>query len=329
MNKISPAFNTMYSKLSIEDIDQMLFMLAEENEGKTLFYLKDDQLLSNQHENMEVIGAKMGAAVRIMKEMFLLIRDTERIPVNDIKNDILPVIEEAAELPHIYFLLSHVQSKDEYTYRHNINVGIISVLIGKWLGLGKKDLADLNLAATLHDIGKTQVSQHILTKPGKLNYSEYKDMKRHTIYGYELLKQKPDLPLSIPLTALQHHEWENGEGYPLKLKGNNLHLFSKITAIADAFHAMSSERIYHHALPFYKVISQMKNDAFGKFDPRILLVFLNKMLETLVGKTVLLTDGQFAKVVMINRYDPLNSLVMTKRGIVNLCDEKELHIEKV
>jgi HD-GYP domain-containing protein (c-di-GMP phosphodiesterase class II) len=328
MKNISPNHKDSKSALTIEEIDSIIKRLAEEGNGKSLSYLDDAELLSIQ-DTMRDVSKKIDAATKIIKEIFNYVRETEKVPLSEVQNDILPVIQEAVGIPHIYFLFKQMQSKDEYTYRHNISVGIISAFIGKWLNLPKDELNDLTLAATLHDIGKTKISEEILHKPGRLTYTEYEEMKRHTIYGYELLKQVPDLPISIPLTALQHHERENGEGYPLSLKGDNLHLFSKITAVADVFHAMSSDRVYHEAIPFYKVISQMNDDVFGRFDPKVMLVFLNQMMETLVGKTVLLTDKKYGKIVMINRYDPVNSLVKTDAGIINLSLEKEIHIEKV
>ena len=169
--------------------------------------------------------------------------------------------------------------KNEYTYRHNICVGVIATYIGKWLGLSEEELSKLTLAATLHDIGKTMISGSILNKPGKLTELEYEEMKHHTIYGYRLIKKIPGLHPSIALTALQHHEREDGQGYPLGINGYHIHSFSKIVAIADIFHAMSSHRVYHEAIPFYEVIAQMKENVFGKLNPEILLVFLNKMME--------------------------------------------------
>ena len=260
------------------------------------------------------------------------IRKDRSIPLetmDTIKADIVPVIQKAARNPDIYYLFEEMQSKDEYTYKHNIGVGIIATYLGEKLGLGKESLSELTLAATLHDIGKTRIPKEIVEKPGKLTESEYLEMKRHTIYGYELLKNIPGIPQSIPLAALQHHEREDGQGYPLGLKGKRISYLSKIVAIADVFHAMSSERAYHQAMPFYLVIEQMNSDVFGKFHPGILLVFINQLMATLVGKEVLLTNHQMGTVLMIHPYDPLKALLKTETGIVDLREEKGLKIQRV
>ncbi|MDQ7863122.1 HD domain-containing protein [Peribacillus frigoritolerans] len=111
-----------------------------------------------------------------------------------IKAKVAPVIAEAAMNPDIYSLFDELHADNEYTYRHNIGVGIIATYLGMKLGLSKENLSALTLAAMLHDVGKTRVSNSILEKPGKLNEAEYEDMKRHAIYGYELLKNIPGIP---------------------------------------------------------------------------------------------------------------------------------------
>ncbi|MFE4350446.1 HD-GYP domain-containing protein [Peribacillus butanolivorans] len=87
-----------------------------------------------------------------------------------------------------------MQEKNEYTYKHNIGVGIIATYLGTKLGLSKESLSDLTMAAILHDVGKTRIPERLLEKTGKLTATEYDEIKRHTIYGYELLKSIPGIP---------------------------------------------------------------------------------------------------------------------------------------
>lgn len=275
------------------------------------------------------ISQKINEVSQQFEEVFEEIQKNENIPIAVIKEDIIPTIVEAAKIPHIFHLFKELQMKNEYTYRHNICVGVIATYIGKWIGLSEEDLSKLTLAATLHDIGKTMISGSILNKPGKLTELEYEEMKRHTIYGYRLIKKTPGLHPSIALTALQHHEREDGQGYPLGITGDYIHPFSKIVAIADIFHAMSSNRVYHEAIPFYEVIAQMKENIFGKLDPEILLVFLNKMMGSLVGKDVKLSTQQRGIIIMIHPYDPLYALVKTDEGIIDLKENKEVKIVQV
>ncbi|WHX60115.1 HD-GYP domain-containing protein [Peribacillus frigoritolerans] len=127
----------------------------------------------------------------------------------------------------------------------------------------------------------------------------------------------------IALTALQHHEREDGQGYPLRMGGKDIHLHAKIVAIADVFHAMSSNRVYHQAMPFYKVNEQMNRDMFSKFNPEILMELVSRLMSTLVGKEVMLTNGRFGTIIMIDPYNPLKALLKTGTEIIDLRMEKE------
>ncbi|MGE7759534.1 HD-GYP domain-containing protein [Peribacillus sp. NPDC097895] len=313
------------SPLTIPEID---FILKKMNKGK-----ESEPALTEYHVQPKVkIHKRINEASVQIKKILSDIRNEGNIQqksVEVIKSKIAPVIAETAKNPDIYYLFEEMQTKNEYTYNHNIGVGIIATYLGMKLGLSKESLSELTLAATLHDVGKTRIPESILEKPGKLTATEYEEMKRHTIYGYELLKNIPDIPPSIALSALQHHEREDGQGYPLRLKGNDIHHHSKIVAIADVFHAMSSNRVYHQAMPFYRVIEQMNRDMFGKFNPEILLAFVNQLMSTLVGKEVMLTNERLGTIIMINPYDPLKVLMKTSTGIIDLRMEKEMQIERI
>lgn len=317
--------NNEPSFLSIQEIDKLLdsFRKTERNR-----FLDQTQIVHHQI-NLKEVREKINQATKTVKQIFNFVGDGGNLPISEIMEDIIPSIKQAAEIPHIYHLFYELQSKDEYTYRHTISVGIIATIIGKWMGMPKDSINELTIAATLHDIGKSRIPKEILNKPGKLSQEEYNEMKNHTIIGYELLRDIPELPMTIPLVALQHHEREDGAGYPLGLSGDQIHRFSKIVSIADVFHAMSSSRVYHHAKPLYEVIKDMQNHAFGKFDPNIMLIFLYKMMDNLAGKNVQLSNGSIGKIVMIHPFDPLRSLVKVEEELIDLRYNNDLQIERV
>ncbi len=275
------------------------------------------------------ISKQIDEASRQMEEIFDIVARTGVVPVEEVKNDIMPAIRQAAEIPHIYHLFYELKAKDEYTYRHTVCVGIISTLIGKWLNLDKTELNDLSLGATLHDIGKARVPGDILNKPGRLTQEEYIEMKRHTVYGYRMLKDIPELNDSVALIALQHHEREDGGGYPFSLPSDKINKLAKIVAIADVYHAMSSSRVYHQAEPFHIVISQMQNDVFGKFDPNIMLIFLYRVMDNLVGRRVLLSNGEEGTILMVDPFEPLRALIRTDDTLIDLRLNRGLRISRV
>lgn len=316
---------TNVSPLTISEIDQLLDNLrikqAEENVDNG-YYHTETMKVMKIHQDIE-------KASKQIESIFIDIQHNGKIHLQEIEESIVPLIKQATEIPHLYHLFYELKSKDEYTYMHSISVGIIATQIGEWIGLSDQELNELALAAVLHDIGKSKIPSHILNKPGKLTEAEFKKMKLHTIYGYDILKEVPNIGNSILQVVLQHHEREDGGGYPFSLKGNEIHLYAKIVAIADVFHAMSSVRVYHDAAPFYEVMKSLYTDAFGKLDPQILLVFINKMMESLVGRQVLLSNEQLGKLVFINRYDPFRSLVQIDKEIIDLRKHPDLQIKKI
>ncbi|MGG1514116.1 HD-GYP domain-containing protein [Paenibacillus oryzisoli] len=268
-------------------------------------------------------------AAQYAKDIFERIQTQKKIPLLEIKNELIPIVSQAAENPDLFQLFQAVKAKDEYTHQHNIGVGVLSTLIGKWMNLEDTEVALLSLAATMHDVGKIKISQEILMKPGKLTTEEYEEIKKHTILGYNMLRETVGINYRVALVALQHHERADGKGYPLQLKDSQLDKMSRIVAVADVFHAMSSKRPYHEMMPFYEVVSRLRKGFFGELDPHIVSVFLNNMIKNLIGRQVLLTDGRWGEVVYINPSDDTKPLVKIENIFLDLSRERNIHIKEV
>jgi HD-GYP domain-containing protein (c-di-GMP phosphodiesterase class II) len=268
-------------------------------------------------------------AANYSKDLFVKIKVTKKLPLLEITKELLPLVEQASSHPNVFQLFESVKAKDEYTHQHNIGVGVLSTLIGKWLKLSEPDMAILSMAATLHDVGKVLIPNEILMKPGKLTTEEFDEMKRHTTYGYEILKGTEGLNPRIPLVALQHHERADGTGYPLRAHEHEIDPFSRIVAVADVFHAMSSKRPYHDPLPFHEVVDRMRKGSFGELDPKVVSVFLKMMIGHLVGSKVKLTDGRWGEVVFINPHDDTHPLVKIEDTFLDLSQDRQIHILEV
>jgi putative nucleotidyltransferase with HDIG domain len=268
-------------------------------------------------------------AVNTSKELFDSIWTTRKIPLIQIRNEILPVIQQASSNPNIFELFEAVKATDEYTYQHNIGVAIISTLIGRWLHLSESDITTLSLAATLHDVGKVRVPIEILNKPGKLSDDEFTLIKKHTIFGYEMLKDTIGVNQRIPLVALQHHERNDGNGYPFGLRLEKVDFFSKIVAVADIFHAMSSKRPYHNPIPFHEIVGQMRKGIFGELDPSIVTVFLDNIVKRMIGEHVVLTDGRLGEVVSLNPHNVETPLIKVNDEFIDLSKRNDLHIQEI
>lgn len=254
---------------------------------------------------------------------------SKRLPMIELRNEVLPFIQQVSERADFYGIMSALQTKDDYTYRHNVAVGILSTLLGKWLKLKPEELGMLTVAATLHDIGKVMVPVELLTKDGPLDEEEMALMKKHTTYGYELIRDTVGTNHLQALVALQHHERMDGSGYPFGVQGHRITDFSKIVAVADIFHAMTSDRFYRSASPLYEVLRQLDDYAFGKLDPYICTVFIHKLMMSMIGNEAELTDGRTGKIIMVLPHDPLRPLVNIDEEFIDLSRERSLGIVKV
>jgi putative nucleotidyltransferase with HDIG domain len=268
-------------------------------------------------------------AVMQVGQIFEEIRETQKIPLAELRNGILPIVHEACNGPDLFGLFAALQSKDDYTYRHNIAVGAIASLIGTWMGLDRQELLQLTTAALLHDVGKMFIPLDILNKPTRLTAEEYAQMKNHTVLGYEVLKETVGISHRQALVALQHHERMDGSGYPFGLGQDRIEKFSRIVAVADVFHAMTSTRVYRTPSPFYKVLFQMEKDAFGALDPVITRLFIGKIMNDLIGRSVMLTDGSEGKILMVQPGDPTHPLIQVGSGFVDLSKDFSVHIQQI
>ncbi|MDD2652891.1 MAG: response regulator [Sulfurimonas sp.] len=173
--------------------------------------------------------------------------------------------------------------RDLETGMHIKRVSHYSALLGRLFGVSSEDEQLLLYASPLHDIGKIGIPDAVLLKHGKLEASEFKMMQEHTKIGALMLSKSENYPVieAGRIIALQHHEKYNGTGYPSALKGNEIHLFAKIVAIADVFDALSSKRVYKDAFGLDKTLSIMQSERGTHFDPALLDLFIENIPEFL------------------------------------------------
>ena len=181
---------------------------------------------------------------------------------------------EKAYLESIETLRYTVEAKDSYTRGHSDRVSEYSVLIGKHLGLPEEDLKILRIGGLFHDIGKIGVPDALLLKEGKLTDDEYSEIKNHPSIGKQILSNATIFKDMIPI-VYYHHEKYDGTGYPERLKGREIPYFARITAVADTFDAMTSNRSYRKALPLDVVRAEIERCSGSQFDPDIAKVFLD------------------------------------------------------
>ena len=185
------------------------------------------------------------------------------------KNDEL----EKAYLDTIGILRQTVEAKDTYIRGHSDRVSELAVLIGTKMGLDEKTIHILKIGGLFHDIGKIGIPDSILLKESKLSDAEYSQIKNHPTIGAHILGNATVFQDIIPIVKY-HHERYDGRGYPSQLAGTDIPLIARITAVADAFDAMTSKRTYRDSLPIEKVKEEIERCSGTQFDPEIAKLFL-------------------------------------------------------
>jgi len=173
---------------------------------------------------------------------------------------------EAASLNTIYALAAAVDARDHYTYGHSRSVSKHAVAIGKALGLPRKRMRQLRVAALLHDIGKIGLSDSIIKKAGLLDEQEWEMMRKHSELGATIISHTPELADCAP--AIQHHhEWYDGSGYPHGLKEEAIPVEARIIGVADAYDTMTTPRSYRQMVSPQEAIEELRRCANTQFDP--------------------------------------------------------------
>ncbi|WP_248926432.1 HD-GYP domain-containing protein [Paenibacillus hamazuiensis] len=163
--------------------------------------------------------------------------------------------------------------KDPFTVNHCYNVSFYSALLGKKAGLSESELETLRLGSLLHDIGKLAVPDPVLLKPGRLTEEEFQIIRQHPVWGYELLKDFQQVEPLLPIVRW-HHERFDGRGYPDGLQGDEIPLLARIVSLADAFDAMTSNRVYRNSLSVDEVKNQLILNTGKQFDRELTALFL-------------------------------------------------------
>lgn len=188
-------------------------------------------------------------------------------------------------------------SVDMYTYKHSVDVAVLSMLIGKELGYNMKDIKLLGFGGLLHDIGKSQIPVEILNKKEKLTDEEWSLMQSHSELGYELIKDVLSLNGQVKQMVRYHHERNDGSGYPFALCEDNMTEFIKIIVVADIFNAIASNRAYREALTPEKIIEYIHQETVYRLDHRVVNALLKVVHIYPEGVVLQLSDGRKGIVV--------------------------------
>jgi response regulator RpfG family c-di-GMP phosphodiesterase len=175
-----------------------------------------------------------------------------------------------------------IEARSEETGQHVKKVAEYSRLLALKYSLSAEEAELIRLASPMHDIGKVAVLDEILNKPGKYTVAEFEEMKKHTLFGYQIFKNSSkEIFKAASIIALQHHEKYDGSGYPEGLKGEEIHIYGRITSLADVFDALSRERPYKKAWELNEILDYIKSESGKAFEPKLVKVFFDNLPEIL------------------------------------------------
>jgi len=286
---------------------------SEELLGKSHNIVRSKSTKSDVYEDMwNTIQAKKmwrGVIKNRAKDGSEYIVDSVIIPLLDAGNNIIEYVgirHDITELEHykedleaqlkiaveeivdtqkevVYTMGAIGETRSKETGNHVKRVAEYSYLLALLAGLSQEDAELLRLASPMHDIGKVGIPDNILNKPGKLTSEEFEIIKTHATLGYDMLKSSSrDILKASAIVAIQHHEKYNGEGYPAGLKGDEIHIYGRITAVCDVFDALGADRCYKKAWKLDKILEFFQNERGKHFDPNLIDLFMENLDKFLI-----------------------------------------------
>ena len=272
-------------------------------------------------------------AILDLKNALSAILSNHKIPaISDFYEILQPLLSDAPTSLQMFGFLHTMPTTDDSIYAHSLNVALISDMLGKWLLLPEEDLKALAAAALLHDIGKLKIPAEILDKPGMYTNEELELVRKHPAFGYELLLPYEAADPRIPEAALRHHERCDGSGYPEGIfmdQTEETCRFAQMIAIADVYDAMTAKRAHRAALCPFQVIADFEIEGLQKYNPKYILTFLERIAYTYQSNRVLLTDGRYAKILMLNKQFLSRPIVEVSDGIVDLSKTPDIRIQSL
>ncbi len=241
-------------------------------------------------------------------------KGVQKSDVEAISNTTQELINSLSSHKDILVNIADIKMYDDYTYHHSLSVAIMAIAIGMELGFNEQMLNELGLAGLLHDIGKVAIPIEIITKPGRLSKEEFDIVKMHPVHAATHLHERQLVNENIFRGIVGHHEKLDGSGYPNHLKGDEIHPYARILAVADVYDALTSNRPYRIPNPPNEAIEMIMGGSGTHFDERVVRAFLRKVAPFPTGSKVKLSNGQTA-IVMKNYPDqPLRPLVAVVGG---------------
>lgn len=262
-----------------------------------------------------------------VKEVILKYANSGKAEIGKIAEIASTVIDDVLTTKEVVVNIQEIRKESEANYDHNVAVCGLAVLTAIKCGYSPEKAKELAIGALLHDLGKGLISDELLNKKEALTDSEFSEIKKHVIHGYEAVKDELWLSAISKVVILTHHERINGSGYPFGWTGEKIHDSAKIVAVCDVFDAMTNPKPYRPAYKIYEVIEYLQAMKGILFDQTIVDTFVNHIAVYPSGSGVKLNNNQIAIVVRQNKGLPTRPVVRLLKDEFGLELEEKLELD--
>lgn len=236
-------------------------------------------------------------AKQAVVSMFNEARMGKAVNSENARNLVEEISDSVTRNPSALISLARLKTADNYTYMHSVAVCALMVALAKQIRLDEEQTRLAGMAGLLHDLGKAAIPLAVLNKPGKLTDEEFAMVQDHAVHGYAMLKAGDSADAAVLDACRHHHEKMDGTGYPDKLKGEEISLIARMTAICDVYDAVTSDRAYKRGWDPAESLRRMAEWTNGHLDPRLFHAFVKSIGIYPVGSLVRLTSGRIGVVI--------------------------------
>ncbi len=281
----------------------------------------------NQKKVKEFKEAYRVAEETLSQNLKDIIQKDKEIDIPALLDVLHSVIDKAEGELNLCDMLCYIERSSDTLYAHSINVSLYSQLLARWLDFSPEDMELVCLAGLLHDIGHMKYPEESLQDFTLHDELAKNCHEQHPTYGYKILQNK-NIDHRVKQAVLTHHERLDESGFPLGVSFLNINQITRVLAIADSYVTMITEEHGHSALTPFEALKALQETDYKKYDSKYLTTFIERVSQNYIQHEVLLTDGQTATIIMLNKLDLTKPLVQVGNMFLDLTLLKDVAIKQ-
>ncbi len=272
------------------------------------------------------IDVKHEESIKNTRNIFYSLENSDDIPVDEMKNELNKMLPDILNNNDVLMRLRQLKETDDYLFEHSFRVCILASNVAKWLKYSEDDIKNIALSALLYEIGNMRIPKSILSKKGPLNEAEINLVRKHPQLAYHLLLNTKGINQDVRFVALQHHERIDGSGYPLKIKNNQIHDYSKVIMICDIYDALTHDRPYRNKISPFSAAEHILWQSGNTIDPKTSYFLLKNLSDYYTGKNCVLNSGEIAKIVYVDINHPTKPILQVDDKFIDLTKNTKYKI---